>query len=767
MVLKPSPETMPSSADDLDDSLAHGEQTDDSHDPLSFEEYSACAKHRRSRLRGTTNPTPTHQAGLAKANASHAPSFEKTNHATTAVSRPQLPQTTAADQSHNNATETEDGLVERPRKKSRTVLEIPIWTQPGLARGQIPKTSWDRHWSRKHNPKARTFDGHGNKITTWREIQERQRREQGVQPRPRRGKDPTKLKSQENQSTDLTTVESKVKLEHTCLSDEVASVCPACAKEEERGCGALLEDDRIIDPAVARRLLPEHTCLSDSVAGPCVACERENETQEEDEIGFVGSTQQTSEPKRRRSHDPEKRNSERINQNTGVDFMGQRGGPPNSVGDLPDFEEDNDEEPEEYDWENNPNIPKPLYITKIIKYYSKRKPFTPEEDHLIVHMYEEQNKNWDDIMEAMRHRSRGQLQYRYYTALRSENWREKRAAVADAIKQQKLAEKAKRQKAAEAWVRSLSGSLFEKPRKKFTARRRNHVRKEEEDLEWEEWLKIREPLDPAFLPPPEDDRRSPNFFPTVPPPLGLSASGYGNSQTPPDPSHVPAWLYTEPVPSQIEGVPMEPATQSSRPYEWLYPKIYPYAQIYKNSKRSTIDHDSDANSSGDETLPECNDKREKSVPQESTSVWTLRPNSVHSHRDIHVDLHAMTAITTRTCNNCGLTKNKGYWRNAADGRRLCNTCGLYECKNGKPRPLGMKRSSGSTPKKNKDKRQSTEEEVILVPSDLPVFLPQNAREVNASTIPTSIPAGRIPSSLDAMQNSIYETDGALEEVDLI
>jgi hypothetical protein len=578
--LKPSPETIPTSADDVDDSMAHGEQSDDTCDPLSFEEYSASAERRRSRLSGIAKHAPTYRTNIGKSHVSHVPSFEKTNRATTAVSRLDWPQTAAADQSHDNAAETEDERVERPRKKPRTtLLEIPIWTQPGLSQGQIPKTSWDRHWSRKRNPKTRTFDEHGNKITTKREIQERQRREQGMRPRPRLGKDSVKPKSETNQPTDRTTeVDVEVKLEHTCLSDEVASICLACAKEEESGCGAQRNDDRIIDPAVAQRLLLEHTCLSGSAAGPCIACEKGNETQSEDESDLVGSKQQTHESKGRQSRDSEGLNREKITHSPGV---GQQGGPSNSAHHRPETRDDSGEEPEEYDWENNSNIPKPQYINRIVKYYSKRKPFTPEEDRLIIQMYEEQNKNWDDIMEAIRRRSRGQLQYRYYTTLRSENWREKRAAAADAIKQQNLAEveRTRRQKAAEVSVRSLSGSLFEKPKKKSSGRRRNPVKKAEEDSEWDEWLKARPPLDPAFLPPLEDDCPSPEFFSTVLPALGLSGSGHDKSQTPPDPSQVSVQLHTEPVPSQIEGVPMEPATQLSHPYERLYPKVYSYARI--------------------------------------------------------------------------------------------------------------------------------------------------------------------------------------------
>ena len=148
-------------------------------------------------------------------------------------------------------------------------------------------------------------------------------------------------------------------------------------------------------------------------------------------------------------------------------------------------------------------------------------------------MYEEQRKNWDDIMEAIRQRSRGQLQYRYYTALRSQDWKEKRAAVADAIKQRKLveAESVKRQNSAEASVGSISDSLFEKPTKIPTVRRRNPTIKEE-DSEWEERLGSREPTDPTFLSPPEASCQSPDVFATVPPALGLSDN---NSQTPPNP----------------------------------------------------------------------------------------------------------------------------------------------------------------------------------------------------------------------------------------
>jgi hypothetical protein len=692
---------MPTSADDLDDSIVQ-EQTGDTHDPLSLEEYSLSVKCRRSRLRDTADHTPTHGRSTTKDNVSHAPSFENTDHAATMLSRLEWPQTAAADQSHDNAAETEEDLVKRPRKKPRTVLfEIPIWTQPELSRSPIPKTSWDRHWSRKHNPKARTFDEHGNKITTWREIQERQRREQGMRPRPRRGKDSVKPKSKENQSTGLTTeVEAEVKLEHTCLSDEVASICPACAKEEESRCDALLDDDRIIDPSVARRLLPEHTCLSDTVTGPCVACARENETQGEDEHDLAGSTKQARESKRRLSCGFEGLNRERTTHTPGFDPVDQHGGPLNSADAPPDFRDDTDEEPEEYDWENNSDIPKPQYITRIIKYYSKRKPFTPEEDRLIIQMYEEQCKTWDDIMEAIRQRSRGQLQYHYYTALRSKNWKEKRAAAADAIKQQKRSEveRTRRQKAAEASVRSFSGSLFEKPKKKAMVRCRKPTRKEEEVSEWDEWRRTREPLDPAFLTPLEDGCQSPDFFPAVPPALGLSASGHGNSQTPSDASQVPARLYTEPVASQIEGVPMEPATQLSRPYEWLYPKIYPCPQNYQNSNHSTLDHGSEVDSSGDETLLEYNDRRGKDVSQESPSVGISHPSAVNSQRD---------------------------------------------------------------------KRYSMEEEVIRVPSGLPVFMPSTTKEANVLAIARSAPAGHIPSSRSAPQKSLYETDGSLEEIDLI
>src|SRR5262245_48078010 len=119
---------MPTSADDL-------EQADDTHDPLSFEEYSASAKLRLSRLRDTANHTPTNRTRIGKGNVSQVPSFETTNHATAALSRHEYPQTAAADQFHNDATDTEEELVERPRKKQRTfLLEKPIWMQPGLSR---------------------------------------------------------------------------------------------------------------------------------------------------------------------------------------------------------------------------------------------------------------------------------------------------------------------------------------------------------------------------------------------------------------------------------------------------------------------------------------------------------------------------------------------------------------------------------------------------------------------------------------------------------
>lgn len=658
---------MPSSADDLDDLDAQGEHFDDAHDPLSFEEYSASAKRRRSRFRSTANHVPTLRTSMTKGYVSDVPPFEKTNQATATPSR-SGPQTAAAGQSHGDVTETEEDPMERPRKKPRGVLlEMPIWTQPGLSRSKMPKTSWDRHWSRRHNPQARTFDEHGNKIASWHEVQKRQRREQGMRPHAHHGKGFVKPNSTKNQPTSLA-VEGKaeIKLEHTCLSDEVASNCPACAKEEESGWDTLLSDDRIIDPAVARRLLPEHTCFSGSLTGPCVACERENETQRKDE----------------------------------VDVVDQHGRPLNNADDLLDPKDDSDEEPEEYDWEDNPNVPKPQFITRIIKCYSKRKPFTPEEDRLIVQMYEEEHKNWDDIMEAVRRRSRGQLQYRYYTTLRSENWKEKRAAAADAIKQQKFAEeeRVKRQKTAESSVRSLSGSIFEKPKKKPMVSSKNTVRIKEEDLEWEEWLRSRRPLDPAFLPPPEDSCQSPDFFPTVPPALGLSSSSYVNSQTSPDPNQDPDWLNNDPVPSQIEGVLMEPATQLSRPYEQLYPEIYPYAQTYKDSKSPTLDHDWEADSSGDETLLECNDRHEEAVSQEATSVGTSHSNSVHLQRDFHVDLHEDV---------------------------------------------------------NKEKRHSMG------------ILPPNTEEVNVSAIAISTPVERNTSSLGPPQESFYDTDGSLEEVDLI
>ena len=636
MAFKPSPETIPTSADDLDDSIAQ-EEIDDIHDPLSLEEYSASAKRQRSRLRNTANHTPTHGTSTAKENISHTPSFENTNHATTTLPGLELLQTTGTDQSHDNATETEDDLVERPRKKPHRVLvEMPIWTQPGLSQSTMPKTSWDRHWSRRRNPQVRTFDQQGNKIGSWREIQERQRREQSIRPRPRLGKDSVKPKCNKNQSTGLTIeVEAEVKLEHTCLSDAVASVCLACAKEEKIRCDSLIDDDRIIDPSVARRLLPEHTCLSDIVTGPCVACARENETQGEDEDDLVGSTQQVSESQGISSHGFEGLSRERTTHSPEFDPVEQQGGPLNSADNQPDPRNDSDEEPEEYDWENNSNIPKPQYITRIIKYYSKRKPFTPEEDRLIIQMYEDQCKNWDDIMEVIRQRSRGQLQYRYYTTLRSKNWKEKRAAAADVIKQQKLAEveRARRQKALEASVRSLSRPPFEKPKKKAVVRCRNPTRKEEEVSEWEEWQRTREPLSPAFLPPVKDGCKSPEFFPTIPLDLGPSASGYSNSQTPPEASQTPACLNTETVPSQIEDAPMEPPTQLSRPFERLYPKLYPYTRIYHNSKQRTVDHGSEVDSSGDETLLEYNDRRGENVSQESTSVGFSHPNVVHSQRD--------------------------------------------------------------------------------------------------------------------------------------
>src|SRR5262249_38410327 len=119
------------------------------------------------------------------------------------------------------------------------------------------------------------------------------------------------------------------------------------------------------------------------------------------------------------------------------------------------------------------------------------------------------------------------------------------------------------------------------------------------------------------------------------------------------------------------------------------------------------------------------------------------------------------------CDNCGFTKKKGYWRNAADGRRLCNICGVYECRMGKPRPVGVKYGSESIPKMNKDKRYNMEEEVIHVPSGLPVFLPPNAKEANILTISTSTPTDHIPSSLSSLQKSSYDTDGSLEEIDLL
>lgn len=582
---EPSFRTNPTSAEDSN-VTPQAEDSDSGFDPLSIDEYTASTQRKQAKHRASAAPPIQHLAKRRRQAPVESPVFTET-----ACEPSEIP--TEQDPVSTRTTENTPDVVEdsnsRPQKKRRggPILEIPVWNRPDMPSNiPLPKTAWDYHWSRRRNPANRTFDEEGNQITTWKEIQTRRRQEKrgmimppmattqnaGVEGK-KRGVDATRR---------IVEGEPTVKLEHMCLSDDVASVCPACEQEALMGTTdglSYADDDAIIDPEVADTLLKGHTCLSADIASPCAACEREQDTQGEDEeVDFVG-TDKDKQP------DPDRSGwrgspAQISNVNDGTDWETTSGS---------DIDSDFDD-----DWENNPDLPPPQYVTKIVKYYNRRRQFTFEEDQTILRIIEDEGKSWYEVMEALPHCSKGQLQYRYYNELRSTQWRERQAAAREASKHAKRAEidKRKQQKwlerASIRSVRDLAGSVFERPLKKSDPQWKEQIQDED--------FKLR-PLDPCILPEPlpEEARPSPTFHPTVP----LIELIKLDDQT--DSARLPIWPQAPMLPAQIEGVPMEPIPPLSLLYETPYPDVYANAQ-YKDGR----DDNDSGNASEVELEPEEN-----------------------------------------------------------------------------------------------------------------------------------------------------------------
>jgi hypothetical protein len=600
---EPSSRTNPTSAEDSN-ATPQAEDSDDGFDPLSIDEYSASAKRKhRRRHPSTVAQQPTKRRRQA---SNGLPVFTQTpNESPEALDR-QLPLPT---QAVETTPDFDEELNSRPRKKRRTepLLEIPIWTRPDMPSIPIPKTAWDRHWSRKRNPTNRTFDEEGNQICTWKDIQRRQRKlPGGLKMHPLMAAKVTakqKGRGAENkQDTDAAEgTDVDVKLEHTCLSEDVASACPACEQEARVAVDELSDDDAIIDPEVADAFLKSHTCLSGDVAAPCAACEKENEAQGvEEEVGFVGV------------HDSTRRQQTRGDSGKSL-LPSKEGQGESGWEDCTTSDSNSGSDPDDYDWENNPDLPRPQYVTRIIKYYSKRKPFTPEEDQIMIELIENQAKGWDDVMEAIPGRSRGQLQYRYYTELRSAEWQAKQAAAREANKDMKRAEKEKNRRLKKQAKRSirvvqdLAGTVFEKPLKKPDPKWKELI--EDEDFKLQ-------PLDPCILPPPlpEEECPSPTFHPTVP---LIELVSFGDIR---DSAQLPVWRQAPQLPAQVEGVPMEPIPPLSLLYETPYANVYPHAQ-YNDEDRN--------NQSGDETEPEDDEHRYDTLPVGLLPVNGVQPPQNH------------------------------------------------------------------------------------------------------------------------------------------
>lgn len=605
---EPSYRTNPTSAEDSN-ATPQAEDSDDGFDPLSRDEYSASAKHKHRRRHISTARIAQQPTKRKRQLSIGVPVFTLTqtpNEPSEAQDR-QLPLPAQAVETTPNFDEEPNS---RPRKKRRTepLLEIPIWTRPDMPHIPIPKTAWDRHWSRKRNPMNRTFDEEGNQTCTWKDIQRRQRKLRGLKMHPLMAAKMTAKRNggvakskQEADAAEEADVD--VKLEHTCLSEDVATTCPACEQEARVAADEFSEDDddAIIDPEVADAFLTSHTCLSGNVAAPCAACEEENEAQgNEEEVDFVGVHDSTRRQQTRgalgKSPLPSK------------ESQGESGWE-----DCTSSDSDSGSDPDDYDWENNPDLPRPQYVTRIIKYYSKRKPFTPEEDQVMIELIENQAKGWDDVMEAIPGRSRGQLQYRYYTELRSAEWQAKQSAAREANKEIKRAEKEKNRtlkkqaKRSIQAVQDLAGTVFEKPLKKPDPKWKEQI--EDEDFKLQ-------PLDPCILPPPlpEEECPSPTFHPTVP---LIELVSFRDIR---DSAQLPVWRQAPQLPAQVEGVPMEPIPPLSLLYETPYANVYPHAQYN--------DGDGDYKS-GDETEPEHDEHRYDTLPVGLLPVNGVQPPQDH------------------------------------------------------------------------------------------------------------------------------------------
>jgi len=576
---EPTCETNPTSADDSN-TTPQIDESDDGHDPLSREEYSASSK--RMPLRSQMSTTPTSQQ-LTKRRRKEPIVGAMRTVSTNQLTDIQVDQITPFAQTAETMTAELEEPNQRQRKKRRTepILEIPIWTHPGLDTIPVPKTVWDRHWSRRRNPKDRTFDEKGNQICTWKDIQDKRRRQQAASARH-----PLMEATQQNRRTQQpmgTAADNgeKIKLEHTCLSEDVASACPACDQAGLCKLEDISEGEAIIAPEVADVFLRDHTCLSGDVAAPCAACEREDETQDEEKEENLGIIQKSGR-QRSKTEDSAETTSQ-------IDGAGSN---EYELEDCNSSIEERSSDPE-VDWENNPDLPRPQYVTKVIKYYSKRKPFTPEEDQIIIDLIENQAKGWDEVMEAIPGRRRGQLQYRYYTEVRSEQWREKQAAAREANKERRKAEiemqkrNKERQKEFVRAVRDLSGTVFEKPERKSDPKWKEVV--EDEDLQLQ-------PLDPCILPPPEDEHASPTFHPTVPLIELVAVGGLDH------PDVIPVWRQAPRFPVQIEGVPMEPIPPLDLIYETPYPDVYPHAQ-YNGEHTYEVEDEKQPEENPYESLP--------------------------------------------------------------------------------------------------------------------------------------------------------------------